>query len=206
MLSCNFVGVVFARSLHFQFYCWYWHAMPFLLWRADGLPLVVKVAVMAALEVRGVNSCGVVCVCVYVYICTVYVARVCPLALCSFQSSSPYSTHAIHLPYTLCTMHLLTHTLPLPAPAPPLRLPTPLTTCHTCDYTPHTPTAHAYLHTTAVRSFQVHVELSFGSCRRDVHASVVRRTASRPCDHPRRCPVYDDGETAEGGMTLEVRF
>jgi len=50
MLSCNFVGVAFCRSLHFQFYTWYWHALPFLLWRATCLPLPAKLAVLAALE------------------------------------------------------------------------------------------------------------------------------------------------------------
>lgn len=31
LLSANFVGIVFARSLHYQFYTWYFHSLPFLL-------------------------------------------------------------------------------------------------------------------------------------------------------------------------------
>lgn len=28
----NFIGIVCARTLHFQFYSWYFHTIPFLLW------------------------------------------------------------------------------------------------------------------------------------------------------------------------------
>ena len=43
-------GVAFSRSLHFQFYTWYWHAIPLLLWRAPRLPLPLKLAVYGLLE------------------------------------------------------------------------------------------------------------------------------------------------------------
>lgn len=33
-LTCNFIGVACARSLHYQFYLYYFHALPVLLWRA----------------------------------------------------------------------------------------------------------------------------------------------------------------------------
>ena len=33
VLAGNFIGVLCARSLHFQFYCWYCHSLPFLLWQ-----------------------------------------------------------------------------------------------------------------------------------------------------------------------------
>lgn len=50
MLTCNFIGIVFCRSLHFQFYCWYWHAVPFLLWQNERLPTLLKLAIIMALE------------------------------------------------------------------------------------------------------------------------------------------------------------
>lgn len=45
----NMIGIVCARSLHYQFYCWYMHCLPFLLWRSS-LPIVAKGALLAAIE------------------------------------------------------------------------------------------------------------------------------------------------------------
>uniref|UniRef100_A0A023GM85 dolichyl-P-Man:Man5GlcNAc2-PP-dolichol alpha-1,3-mannosyltransferase n=1 Tax=Amblyomma triste TaxID=251400 RepID=A0A023GM85_AMBTT len=32
MFTCNFIGMAFSRSLHYQFYVWYYHSLPYLLW------------------------------------------------------------------------------------------------------------------------------------------------------------------------------
>jgi len=32
LLLSNFIGICFARTLHYQFYIWYFHALPYLLW------------------------------------------------------------------------------------------------------------------------------------------------------------------------------
>jgi alpha-1,3-mannosyltransferase len=49
LVLCNFVGVVFARSLHYQFHIWYWYSLPIVL--ASGkLPWWVSLAVLLFLE------------------------------------------------------------------------------------------------------------------------------------------------------------
>lgn len=46
----NLVGILCARSLHYQFYCWYFHTIPFLLWYSD-LRLILKLLVWFVIEV-----------------------------------------------------------------------------------------------------------------------------------------------------------
>ena len=50
LLGSMAVGVVFARSLHYQFYCWYWHSLPWLLWRSTSFPVPAKLVCFALLE------------------------------------------------------------------------------------------------------------------------------------------------------------
>ena len=52
LFCCNFIGITFARSLHYQFYVWYFHQLPFLLFTArDALPLYIGVPILIAVEV-----------------------------------------------------------------------------------------------------------------------------------------------------------
>ena len=52
LLSSNFIGIAFARSLHFQFHLWYWHSLPTLLaWVA---PIPRAAPVPAGSGLRGV--------------------------------------------------------------------------------------------------------------------------------------------------------
>jgi alpha-1,3-mannosyltransferase len=50
MFASNFIGIVFCRSLHFQFYCWYYHAVPFLLFQNERVPVLGKLMLFAGLE------------------------------------------------------------------------------------------------------------------------------------------------------------
>ncbi|QPG73748.1 hypothetical protein FOA43_001061 [Brettanomyces nanus] len=49
MTLSNFIGVLFSRSLHYQFLCWYSYSLPYLLY-TTGLPMVVITALFAAHE------------------------------------------------------------------------------------------------------------------------------------------------------------
>lgn len=49
MMTSNLVGVLFARSLHYQFLSWYYYSIPFLLGET-GLPLAVNVFLVAVHE------------------------------------------------------------------------------------------------------------------------------------------------------------
>ena len=49
MFTSNFVGMCFSRSLHYQFYVWYFHTLPFLLWSVK-MPSVVRHLVLGLIE------------------------------------------------------------------------------------------------------------------------------------------------------------
>ena len=47
--TSNVIGILCSRSLHYQFYSWYFHQVPLLLWFSK-LPVVLKLVVPVALE------------------------------------------------------------------------------------------------------------------------------------------------------------
>ncbi|WCJ21351.1 Dol-P-Man:Man(5)GlcNAc(2)-PP-Dol alpha-1 3-mannosyltransferase [Euphorbia peplus] len=49
MFCGNFIGIVCARSLHYQFYSWYFYSLPYLLWITP-LPTLVRLIVLFGVE------------------------------------------------------------------------------------------------------------------------------------------------------------
>ncbi|XP_010523948.2 PREDICTED: dol-P-Man:Man(5)GlcNAc(2)-PP-Dol alpha-1,3-mannosyltransferase [Tarenaya hassleriana] len=49
MFVGNFVGVVCARSLHYQFYSWYFYSLPYLLWKTP-FPSLLRLVVLVGVE------------------------------------------------------------------------------------------------------------------------------------------------------------
>jgi alpha-1,3-mannosyltransferase len=46
----NFIGICSARTLHYQFYSWYFSALPYLLWRETTYPTPVRLLLLGCVE------------------------------------------------------------------------------------------------------------------------------------------------------------
>ncbi|KAL5964658.1 Dol-P-Man:Man 5 GlcNAc 2 PP-Dol alpha-13-mannosyltransferase [Taenia solium] len=46
----NFIGIAFSRSLHYQFYVWYYHSIPFILWSMRPLSDSVRLLLFGLIE------------------------------------------------------------------------------------------------------------------------------------------------------------
>ncbi|CAL7944609.1 unnamed protein product [Xylocopa violacea] len=45
----NFVGMTFSRSLHYQFYIWYYHTLPYVAW-CTGYKTIIKLTILGIIE------------------------------------------------------------------------------------------------------------------------------------------------------------
>ena len=53
LFASNFVGICFARTLHYQFYSWYFHPLPYLLWTAvrdSPIKLIIRLLLLGGIE------------------------------------------------------------------------------------------------------------------------------------------------------------
>ncbi|RKP13555.1 glycosyltransferase, partial [Piptocephalis cylindrospora] len=48
--TANAIGVICARSLHYQFYAWYFSSLPLLLWSCPSIPLAIRFLWLAIME------------------------------------------------------------------------------------------------------------------------------------------------------------
>jgi len=51
LLVGNFIGIVFCRSLHFQFYVWYYHSLPYLLFLCTDMPMALRFGLLLVIEI-----------------------------------------------------------------------------------------------------------------------------------------------------------
>ncbi|XP_076086982.1 dol-P-Man:Man(5)GlcNAc(2)-PP-Dol alpha-1,3-mannosyltransferase-like [Mytilus galloprovincialis] len=49
LFTANFIGMCFSRSLHYQFYVWYFHTLHYILW-STALPSVVRILLLGCIE------------------------------------------------------------------------------------------------------------------------------------------------------------
>ncbi|KAK9013558.1 hypothetical protein V6N11_041562 [Hibiscus sabdariffa] len=49
MFAGNFIGIICARSLHYQFYSWYFYSLPYLLWITP-FPTLLRVLIFVGVE------------------------------------------------------------------------------------------------------------------------------------------------------------
>ncbi|KAM3865947.1 dol-P-Man:Man(5)GlcNAc(2)-PP-Dol alpha-1,3-mannosyltransferase [Diretmus argenteus] len=90
LFTSNFIGMCFSRSLHYQFYVWYFHTLPYLLWSGG----VKKLAHLLRVLILGLIE----------------------LSWNTYPSTN-YSSAALHVCHLIMLLSLWLAPAPAPAPA-----------------------------------------------------------------------------------------
>ena len=67
LATSNLIGILCARSLHYQFYSWYAHQLPLLAWTSSFSIPVTYVAYSAHVQYRGPLGARMVLECIPIY-------------------------------------------------------------------------------------------------------------------------------------------
>lgn len=49
MFAANFIGIAFSRSLHYQFYIWYYHTLPYIAWHSN-YTNITRIVILGIIE------------------------------------------------------------------------------------------------------------------------------------------------------------
>ncbi|XP_057356574.1 dol-P-Man:Man(5)GlcNAc(2)-PP-Dol alpha-1,3-mannosyltransferase isoform X2 [Manis pentadactyla] len=71
LFTSNFIGICFSRSLHYQFYVWYFHTLPYLLWAtpARWLTHLLRLLVLGLIELSWNTYPSTSCSSVALHVC-----------------------------------------------------------------------------------------------------------------------------------------
>lgn len=80
LLTSNLIGIIFARSLHYQFYSWYAQQLPFLLWHTK-YPVILRYSHL--ILILPLSSLIVCCLRIIILFCVEYAWNIFPSTISS---------------------------------------------------------------------------------------------------------------------------
>ncbi|KAK1344082.1 hypothetical protein QTO34_014641 [Cnephaeus nilssonii] len=96
LFTSNFIGICFSRSLHYQFYVWYFHTLPYLLWAtpARWLTHLLRLLVLGLIELSWNTYPSTSCSSAALHVCHAVILLQLWLGPQPFPKSIPHSKKA----------------------------------------------------------------------------------------------------------------